>query len=75
LIEGAANKFGSDRLDSVVDGDLQDVGGAGGGEKQEHGKAAGGMVKPASPWLWTVAGLGRAWTGEGARPWTNIAGK
>jgi len=31
--EGAANVFGGDGLDGVVDCDSQDFGGAGGGEK------------------------------------------
>jgi hypothetical protein len=33
--EGSANEFGGDRLDGVVDCNLQDVGGAGGGEQKE----------------------------------------
>lgn len=45
-VEGASDEFGGDGLDGVVDGDAQDVGGAGGGEEKERGQKAGGMVNP-----------------------------
>jgi len=37
-VEGASDEFGGDGLDGVVDGDAQDVGGAGGGEEKERAR-------------------------------------
>ena len=69
--ERAANVFGGDGLDGVVDGDLSDVGGAEGGGKKEHGEASC-VANPELMWPPAAAELRSAWTGEGARPHTGL---
>ena len=68
--QGAANVFGGDGLDGVVDRDLQDVGGAEGGERRAR-KQQCRIANPELLWPQAVAELRSAWTGEGARPHTN----
>ena len=70
--ERAANVFGGDGLNRVVDCDPQDVGGAEGGEQKEHCDAAGRMANPKLPRPPATAELRSAWTGEGARPYTSM---